>query len=222
MTDERVYRHCSLLVLAVIVCLVTGLIPGALRADDTTQSAPAVSDGHPSRPPQIAAEVGYFTGRRQAFRELYGGNTNFALSIQRPISKRFDLSLRAEYVRLDKNEPDLKYWTGSATPMLLYYLPRKAGFLPVLGAGVGLSHRRVIVTAVCTDENGIPTGGTTATQKSWNVCGIATVGLDLPVSERILLGIRSYFDYYPYGDPTVGKLGDTGGFRFVARLGFKI
>jgi hypothetical protein len=171
---------------------------------------------------RVDLEFGYFTARRETFRQLYGSDLSYAVSVQRSIIGRFDLSLRAEYIPLAENGPTLKYRVGSLTPMLLYALPRQAGLQPVIGAGLGLTKRRVLATAIAVDELGDPQGEVTVIQTEWNVCIVTTAGLDIDVSERLILGARTYFDYFPSGDPTAGDFGDTGGFHFVGRLGFKL
>ena len=217
------YHHFGVaIVLALAGCLLSGMVPTTSWADDGSAPTNTVAGMDQRRPSRLDFEIGYFTARRQMFRELYGSFLNYAVSYQRPIAGRFDLSLRAEFIRLAENGPALKYWVGSLTPMLFYPLPRQAGLQPVIGAGLGLSHRRVIVTAVAVDAFGEPYGEITATQKAWEVCAVATFGLDVDVSERLVLGAHTYFDYFPSGDPTVGDFGDTGGFHFVGRLGFKL
>jgi hypothetical protein len=48
------------------------------------------------------------------------------------------------------------------------------------------------------------------------------LGLDLRLSSHAMFGVRTYFDYYPFGDPTMGDFGDTGGFHLMGRIGFRL
>ena len=211
--------------LTVIICgLFPALAPSSeCLAQPVTQTS-ETSDDPPGRfVHYISAEGGYFTARREMFRELYGSYLNYALGFERQHQGAWGWGIRVEFIRLKKRKlANLRYWTIALSPIVTYRLTHLVGFQPVVGAGIGVSYRNITYFGYRVDPWGQPVGGLAATQTELSVFTILTSGADINLSQKVVLGARTYFDYYPLGDPSTGDFGDTGGFHFVARLAFRI
>lgn len=180
---------------------------------DGTPGQSLVVLGEPSN--RIDLEIGYFTCRRQMFREIYGGYLDYGLNFQHRINNRLSWGLRTEFIRLHEKGSSVKYWTLSETPMIIYALSDQAAITPVVGGGIGLTLRNIVGSMVRYS------GGVTVTQRELSAAVVAMAGIDLRLSKSLILGGRAYFDYHPLGDPSTGAFGDTGGYHFTFRLGRK-
>ena len=58
----------------------------------------------------------------------------------------------------------------------------------------------------------------------WGIAPSVAVegGIDLWILSGIKLSPSVGFNYFPFGDPTKGDFGDTGGFMFSVSLGFRL
>ncbi len=206
--------------LVTVACLIsTTPIPAVAQetATATNESGVEITTGSH----RIDFEVGYFTSRQRTFRELYGNSTDFAFGYQRPLASHLAVCLRAECFRLTEYGPDREYANMSLAPMVLFTPQPRALVQPTFGVGIGLSLRKVIMIIPGRVAE-YPYPPSKATQKELSVFGVVMAGVDLNLPGRFVPGVRAYFDYLPFGDPTVGDFGDTGGLHLMGRVGFRL
>jgi hypothetical protein len=207
--------------LTAALALVVGLMPVRSSAQDQNVGSENVMVASNETSNRIDLEFGYFTCRRQTFRQLYGSYFDYGLSFQHRFNSRWSWSLRTEFIRLaDHHDWTLRYWTISFSPMLIYRFGDHSTLQPVIGGGVGASYRNVTAMYDPPGEPGL-SREFLARRQELSVSTTAMAGVDFHVSNAIVLGARGYFDYHPLGDPSVGEFGDTGGYHFTFRLGHK-
>ena len=214
---HSIYESSLVVALAFVLNLIPVSSSARNQGGDVGNHVTAIDE--PSN--RIDLEFGYFTCRRETFREIYGSYFDYGLNFLHRINNRWSWGLRTEFVYLHEKESVVKYWSLSQTPMVTYTLSDQSGFVPVIGAGAGLTLRNVIASLVRVGGDGLHRSGVTATQRELSVVLVGMAGLDYHLSHSIVMGGRFHFDYHPLGDPTVGDFGDTGGYHFTFRLGRK-
>ena len=211
------YFNCISMVVALSWFLPSGTVSAQDKPDNASSMLSSIYE--PSN--RIDLEFGYFTCRRQTFREIYGSYFDYGLNFQHHINSRLSWNLRTEFIRLHEKGSAVKYWSLSETSMIIYALSDRKTLVPVIGGGIGLTLRNVVASLVRIGASGESIGEVTATQKELSAVLVAMTGLDLHVSDAVVFGGRFYFDYHPLGDPSTGDFGDTGGYHFTFRLGRK-
>jgi hypothetical protein len=211
-------RHHNRWIVALILSLCSLPALSSAQSGEATIQEKGVMKHHSSS--RVDLEFGYFTCRRQMFREIYGSYFDYGLNFQHRINNRLSWSVRTEFIRLHEQESVVKYWSLSETPMLIYTLADRSTFVPIAGGGIGLTFRNV-VASLNRVADGEVYGEVTATQRELSVNIMAMTGIDVDLSQTFVLGGRFYFDYHPLGDPSTGDFGDTGGYHFTFRLGRK-
>jgi len=185
-----------------------------------TQSTSAVNE----KPPTILSfEGAYFVPRKQAFEDIYGKSLPVVgARVDFGISDRTSLGIRGRYFKMSEIE-ELAF-----TDILLGVLLKKA--FPeneitdfYMAGGFQVEYRRIKYTPPGRyDIYGNFRQGTPLIQ--WDIAPSVTVegGIDLWILSGIKVSPNVGFNYFPFGDPTRGDFGDTGGFMFSVSLGFKL
>ena len=207
--------------LFIVVAFSCFLPSDSVLAQDKPDNAESTLTGTNKPSNRIDLEFGYFTCRRQTFREIYGSYLDYGLNFQHRINSRWSWTLRTEFIRLHEKESIVKYWSLSETPMLIYTLSDRKTLVPIVGGGIGLTLRNVVLTFEEPQYYEGGSSGTIATQRELSAVLVTMTGFDLHVSQSVILGGRFYFDYHPLGDASTGDFGDTGGYHFTLRLGRK-
>lgn len=165
-------------------------------------------------------EGGYFTARRGDFRELYNSKITPAISLEFRKNRKFGYGVRLNFNYFDQDEAGLKIINLAAVPFINYSFNWFKNPRFVIGLGNGISYRRITISNL-TSEVGAPLD-LSISETEFSLLGLAMTGFDIAVSGRTALGFRVYFDYFYTGDPKLGDLGDTGGFHFMGRIGYRL
>ena len=207
--------------LAIVLSLLAGLMPHSSSAQDQIVSGENVVVASDKLSNRIDLEFGYFSCRRESFKDIYGSCFDYGLNFEHRMTRRWSWSLRTEFMWLHEEESKVKYWSLSETPMLICTLSDESGLASLIGAGIGLTLRNVMASLAQVGENYDDLDDLTATQRELSAVLVGMAGVDIHLSRSIVMGGRFHFDYHPFGDPSVGEFGDTGGYHFTFRLGHK-
>lgn len=171
----------------------------------------------------LSLEGSYFNPRRTDFKELYGSRVKVVgARLDIPLKKKTSLSIKGRYFRM--SEIDSLVFTNISLGLLLKRtFPENEITDFYLAGGVQIEYRRVGFSTR-DQESGF---GYIIKGQSFAQWGIApSVAVEGGVDIWILNGLKIFpnvgFNYFPFGDPTRGDFGDTGGFMYSASVGFRL
>ena len=170
----------------------------------------------------LSFEVSYFKPRRAEFKELYGTGVRVGgIRLDFPIRKNTSISIRGRYFRMSEID-SLAFTNTSLGLMVKRTFPENEIIDYYLAVGVQFEYRRVGFSIPVL--NGFPPVRNRRyfNQQETTLSVAAESGIDVWVLSRFKLSPSVGFHYFPFGDPTTGDFGDTGGFMFSASLGFRL
>ncbi len=202
-------RATTLLIVTLLVCAPSvGAKPSTGEISDYTEYR------H-----RFEIQAGYFTGGRLMFRELYGNSMTFGIRYQRLAANRLGYGIRGGVTKLRRSDGAPSLLSISLTPMISYDMHRKRGDRVFASIGVGMSRRAISVTLPRTYEGSHEVIGYLAVrQTQLSILTMIELGVDMRLGPQWSLGGRVCYDYFPFGDPTRGDFGDTGGVYFLGSI----
>ena len=170
----------------------------------------------------LSLEGSYFKPRRAEFKELYGNEFPVVgIRLDLPISKKNSVGIRGRYLRM--HEIDSLVFTNFSMGLLIKRVfPENEITDFYLAGGIQMEFRKVVATLSVRNVSGQVVGTRSFRQQEFALSLNIEGGIDIWVLSRIKLSPHVGFIYFPFGDPTTGDFGDTGGFMFSASLGFRL
>lgn len=170
-------------------------------------------------PTVLSFEGSYFSPRRDEFKELYGKEFPVVgVRLDIPLMKETSLSIKGRYLRM--SEIDSLVFTNISLGLLLKRTLPENDFTDFyLAGGIQIEYRRVGFTPpIMVNSFQSPSFA------QWEIAPSVAVegGIDLWILSGFKISPSVGFHYFPFGDPTTGDFGDTGGFMFSASLGFRL
>jgi len=216
--------HTNLLaVVAGLVIIIALSLPVEVSAGETAASW--------AQRGSIEIQGGYFMGRREPFRDIYGEGVSFGAWYRRNVANRISFGIKLNRVQLsekhgevylspsevDTNKVTHRDFAASAT--LTYELYRSNALRVFGGAGLGFSFRKVTLDSPVEATADDPDASLDMSISETSPYGLLILGGDILLTRSIFFGIRASLDRHFFGDPQMGEFGDTGGFNFGGGIG---
>lgn len=192
----------------IIISLLLFLIPSA--ACGLSVETP---NGLPHRN-KLSAQVDVAYPVSSGFRTIYGLNLHFMATFHRQVNDKYGwkLSLSLNLNKAKELPLDYRELALALAPTYSMYQKDK---LHLYGAsGLGLSLRQVKLKSSWFDDYYGTEYQYQVTQRELSIYLELSSGIEYLLSDHVLAGFMLSFNTFPFSDPTIGKLGNTGGFRF--------
>lgn len=167
----------------------------------------------------ISIEGAYFHPRRQDFRDLYGkGFQAIGARVDSRLRSTSWISFKGRFVKMSEYD-EFNFMNASVAVLFKKTVEQESNIYLYGALGPGFDYRRI--------NYHVQTGSgfysdSTLSQSEWSPSIIVEAGLDLWLTTGIKFSPQVDFTYFPFGDPTTGDFGDTGGFYLGLGIGFKI
>jgi len=167
----------------------------------------------------FSVEGAFFHPRRGDFRDIYGqGFPALSARVDVPFKNTTWVCLKGRFVKMSEFD-DLDYLNASLGVLLKKDIEQESNLNFYAAIGPQLDYRRI---SYLVQSGGASYNDSTLSQTEWSPSIAAEAGLDLWINSGFKISPHVDFTYFPFGDPTTGDFGDTGGFYFVLGMGFRL
>ena len=161
---------------------------------------------------KIYVEVGYQLGVRSTFREIYGNTIEFGGAVTRSVTERISVGLQGSYLSMESDNLPLTYRNKMIAPFGMAKMGYIFNWDVHFMLGFGLNFRQIEAVG---DE-------VTVTQKDYGTSWIVGFTGERELGSSFLVGMKTQINYITDPEPERGDFGNTGGFSFILRLGYRI
>jgi opacity protein-like surface antigen len=210
---------------AILLVFVAAILVSAAPTASADQVEADVVDRYVGQN-SIEIQGGYFLGRREVFRDIYGNGPIFGFAYQWAMNDKVGLGVRLSWNQLEADmrpsDPStgyaetLKYRNFAVIPTATYTVAKTDRVKLFAGGGLGVSFRKITWAVEQLSETVIDYG-----DSETSLAGLLLAGCNVSLSEKFYFGLRASYDRQFFGDVTTGDFGDTGGFNFGGSLGIR-
>jgi hypothetical protein len=159
---------------------------------------------------KATASVAYFTPLRGSFQDIYGDGIIPRFTLERSLTLKLSLGIRAEHVSLKDSDLGLEYRNLALMPSIKYLWLHKGGNQLSFALGLGFNFRRVTASFLWE-------GSKDQTDLGESLFG--SIMYDRRLSGQIIARASATLDFIYDPHPSRGDFGNTGGLSFAVGSG---